>query len=794
MITSLSGNWHYSTDDRSEFATSGFDDSAWANMSIPRNWFLSGLDHHGVVWFRYEFEFPGLTDDLPFSSLHFDGVDYFCDVHLNGEHLGRHEGYFEPFVFDVTKVLKPGKNVLAVRVDSPYETPGPNGWHMRKKLIKGVLNHHDARPGGGWEATGQSYNTGGIWNRVFIRTHGAVTVEAVLLRAELEGESPGLRAEVRLKNRSSKQKTSLQLECVPENFKGQGYAARAKVEIPKGESVHHIELKTPDVKHWQPWDLGFSFLYAVSVNVLNSTSTTLFGFRSVQVDENYQWTVNGQRYFVRGSNYLASQWLAELLFPEITFEKNHPFGGRRDAAPFKTDVELMKQANLNMIRVHAHVLPREFHEACDRAGIMVWQDFPLQWGYSDEPAFHTEAERQARAMIEMLYNHPSIVTWCMHNESPWSAHWMAELKDETYDQAQNHALDERLQKAGQQADPTRHVHINSGTGDGHAYPGWYETHWREYARLPGSPFCTEYGAQALPVKQSLLDTFKEWGPDAGYAELVKLKNWLAEPYEARGTRRLLIQLRPGLYSVANRLGLKGVKSWLNGLDVKPVTSPYRNIHEREGGIPTELKHAYDIWQSWRFHNFQPPETFEPGRVETGKTLDEFIASSHSYQNNIIQYATENYRRAKFAPVSGIFQFDLTDPWPAITWSVLDYWRRPKPSFDVLRRSMQPVLPTFDLPLYVEIGRKIRTHLMVVNDVTEAFLGTTISWTVNYGKKRITDGEWQLDVPANAVSESKPVTWWFKKRGDYCVTVSIRSADGKLLGENVYEVKATQRPV
>src|ERR1051326_7005653 len=114
MITSLSGNWRYSTDDRPEFAQPDLDDYNWALMSIPRNWFLGGLDHQGVVWFRYGFEFAGLTDELPFVSLHFEGVDYFCDVYLNGQPLGRHEGYFEPFEFDVTKTLKPGKNVLAV--------------------------------------------------------------------------------------------------------------------------------------------------------------------------------------------------------------------------------------------------------------------------------------------------------------------------------------------------------------------------------------------------------------------------------------------------------------------------------------------------------------------------------------------------------------------------------------------------------------------------------------------------------------------------------------------------------
>lgn len=783
MITSLSGNWRYSTDDRPEFARPDFDDYNWAVMSIPRNWFLGGLDHHGVVWFRYEFEFSGPTAEQPFSSLHFEGVDYFCDAHLNGEHLGRHEGYFEPFEFDVTKVLKPGKNILAVRVDSPYETPGPTGWHMRKKLIKGVLNHHDARPGGAWDVVGQSYNTGGIWNRVLIKTHEAITVETVLLRAELESETPGLWAEIRVKNRAAKRKVKLQLACVPENFKGESYSSGVTLEIPKGESVHHVQIKTPDVKLWQPWDRGFSFLYAVSVDILNSTDTTLFGFRSVRVDKNYNWLVNGERYFVRGSNYLASQWLAELLFSEITFEKNHPFGGRHDAAPFRTDVELMKQANLNMIRVHAHVLPPKFHEACDRAGIMVWQDFSLQWGYNDEPAFHAEAERQARAMITMLYNHPSVVAWCMHNESPWSAHWMADLKNEIYDPTQNDALDERLQKAGQELDPTRYVHKNSGSGDGHAYPGWYQDHWSDYAALPGGPFCTEYGAQGLPVKESLLSMFKDLGGDAGFKELMRLKTWLAarQPVEQKTEEKTgLIQ------SLLDQLtGAKETPAKPSG---ETGNSPYRNIPERDE-VPAELQHAHDVWQAWRFHNFQPPETFLAGHVEPGKTLDEFIANSQAYQNNIIQYATETYRRGKFSHMSGIMQFNFSDPWPGITWSVLDYWRRPKPSFEVLRRAMQPVLPTFGLPLFVQAGKTIPAGLLVVNDLAEVLLAVKIKWTVEYDGERLAEGERQLDVPANGVSVSKPVNLQFKKRGHYRIMLNVRSAEGKVLGENLYEIKA-----
>jgi len=194
----LHGTWRYQPADDPDFYRPELDDSGWPGMQIPGSWFLAGLDHHGVVWFRRDFE----TDLAPgqFATLQFDGVDYFADVFLNGVYLGRHEGYFDPFSFDVTPLLLQGRNLLAVRVDSPFEPVGPDGWHMHKQLIKGVLNHHDCRPGGGWVGEGQAYNTGGIWNRVALHIHNAVTFDQLLLHAELDAGPAAARRPHRYKS------------------------------------------------------------------------------------------------------------------------------------------------------------------------------------------------------------------------------------------------------------------------------------------------------------------------------------------------------------------------------------------------------------------------------------------------------------------------------------------------------------------------------------------------------------------------------------------------------------------
>jgi hypothetical protein len=800
MTLMLAGDWRYSIEDDPDFARPDFKDRTWESMRIPQNWFLAGLDHHGVVWYRTSFN---RRSGSKFASLHFDGVDYFADVYLNGKRLGSHTGYFDPFEFDVSGALRSGKNVLAVRVESPYETPGDDGWHLRKRLIKGVLNHHDCRPGGAWDDGGQSYNTGGIWNRVYLEDHGPLTVDRLLLRADLDAKPPVLHLELAVHNRTRKQAAVIEVQCAAENFKAKAQSKKFMVDLPVGESVHSLEMPVSDIRLWQPWDRGFPHLYKVTVKLTGTREaaarSSLFGFRTVRVEDGYHWSVNGQPYFPRGSNYIASQWLAETLFPQVARSKGHPFRPTPGIAAdwFRRDVELARKANLNFLRVHAHVLPPEFHEICDRAGIFVWQDFPLIWGYTDEPAFHAEAERQLRAMIRLLFNHPSIAMWSCHNESPWDSPWMSGA-DGVHDDSQNLELDTHLQQVAQEMDPTRYVHRNSGQGDGHVYPGWYFGHIRDFQNLPGAPFVTEYGAQALPARESLLRTLPESAPDAGYADLVRFKAWIEATRTIKPATRLLVKWGTSFWNYTERTpGLhwlhERVEIWAMKQGMKIERSVFQNP-PTEQETPEELRHAREVWMAWRFHNFQAPQTFDNG-IRVGGSLDEFIASSQEYQAHLIQYATELYRRAKACPqnaareiqVTGVIHFDFTDPWPAITWSVLDYWRVPKPAFDILRRSMQPVLPSFLLPERIEAGRAALASFRAVNDLLEAFPKATCEWHLNDGEDDLASATFPVDIPANGVSDETRLTLLSLGPGSYRLHVAL-SAGSRVLGENWYDIK------
>ncbi len=103
-------------------------------------------------------------------------------------------------------------------------------------------------------------------------------------------------------------------------------------------------------------------------------------------------------------------------------------------------------------------------------------------------------------------------------------------------------------------------------------------------------------------------------------------------------------------------------------------------------------------------------------------------------------------------VTGIIQFDFTDPWPAVTWSVLDYWRYPKPAYDALRRSMQPVLPSFQLPEKFEAGKAALVYFRVINDLIDAFPDAECSWQLSSDKDVLASASFPVDIPADGISE------------------------------------------
>ncbi|WP_298440242.1 sugar-binding domain-containing protein [uncultured Ferrimonas sp.] len=478
-LPDLNGPWRFQVaqaglDDLDPVARH-FDDSGWASITVPGNWYQQGYDVAGKHWYRKQFQLAS----LPSSGLllNFSGVDYRAQVWLNGQFIGSHQGYFSQFQFDVSDVAVIGRNTLSVRVDSPLEQQQDVSWSLHKTLIKGVLSHHDTRPGGAWTDRGQERNTGGIWGQVSLQAKPSVIVQQLKWRSEISGDSAQGQLQFDV--------DGLEPSQWRVTLTGIGFEDEQQFEFDASAGRQTLTLPWRAWQLWWPREYGLANRYqlslaAISGNREETLLTTEVGFRQIHYDGQLgQWYLNQQRLFLRGTNYIPSLYMADV-----------------DEAMIRRDLALMAAANVNIVRVHAMVLPQRFYQVANELGMMVWQDFPLQWGYIDTKAFQQEAQRQMTQMLSQFGHHPSIVAWSAHNEPPWDADWM-KWKYPDYDPNQNKALDMALYQTLQDHDRSRPSFVASLTKE-HPWLGWYSGNWRDYGKPSQQSLITEFGAQALP--------------------------------------------------------------------------------------------------------------------------------------------------------------------------------------------------------------------------------------------------------------------------------------------------------
>jgi len=591
------------------FVEADFDETGWEPITVPGHWRSTPAfaASDGPVLYRHRFAATPLADDRR-RFLTFDGVFYYGDVWLDGAYLGATEGYFAPHSFEITDAARSGvaEHVLAVEVDCPKE-----GDRRAKRMVTGVFSH--------WDVLDPDWNPGGLWRPVRVVESGPVRLSVLRclcteatedrgrLLLSLTVDAPAGPIPVRLRAR----------------LDGPGVAVAALQDQTLAAGVNHLSW-TVEVDHpprWWPWRYGSQPLVDVTVDVevdgvRSDGRQVRTAFREVRRD-GWRFHINGERLFVMGSN----QGPALMAL------------GEADAADLSADVKRAIDANLDMIRIHGHVTRPEVYAAADEAGLLLWQDVPLQWGYAR--GARRPAAAQARALVDVLGHYPSVVVWCGHNE-PYPGP-PAEAQDKMAkwrNRAQlllpswnKDVLDRSVARALRQ-DPTRPVVTHSGVPpgplrdgtDSHLYFGWYLgtmgdmagvlRRWPRLAR-----FVSEFGAQAVPETADFMEP-QRW-PDLDWERLTERHNL----------------------------------------------------------------------QPQHFQRFAPPDEFA--------TFDDWRAATQAYQAALIQLQAEDLRRLRYRPTGGFLQFCFADGHPGVTWSVLDHERRPKSGYAALASACRSVLPMVD---------------------------------------------------------------------------------------------------
>ncbi|CAA6821334.1 MAG: Beta-galactosidase (EC, partial [uncultured Sulfurovum sp.] len=451
-------------------------------MTLPNNWYKQGVNHAGIIWFKKELDSKDLPSDAR-HFLHFKGVDYLCDIWVNDQLVGSHKGYFQTFDFDITDYLKDGKNSIVVKVDSPLENY-PQNYSLNKTLLRGIFAHHDTRPGGAWSAKGQDRNSGGIWNDVLVKSYKNHKFSAVKLTPSLRKDAVDLAIKFDLESLESSLfnfSKTVKVSVEPSNFEGKSFVKEFKVKAAKNQQ---LTFALEEAKLWTTHDRGFPHLYNISFEIADTKHTLQTGFKTLEHNEGEAHFLNGENIYLKGTNYISSQYMSEM-----------------DEEALRKDLELMKEAHINTIRVHAHVEPKRFYKLCDEMGFLVWQDYNLQWGYSESKAFEDEAVKQALEMVDLLYNHPSIYIWTMHNEPPWDSSWM-KWKYPNYNPEQNKRLDQKLYDVVRAYD-SYHLIKKVSSNIEHPWFGWYSKTYQAFTQPSKAQVITEYGAQAIPNFESL---------------------------------------------------------------------------------------------------------------------------------------------------------------------------------------------------------------------------------------------------------------------------------------------------
>ncbi len=391
--------------------------------------------------------------------LQFEATDYYADAWFNGHYLGRHEGYIDPYEYDVTAQLKP-ENEILVRV----WTPVTYYWRHRPYTIKGSYGAVDQKP--------DDITPLGITRPVRLIATNPISIKDVAVATPLHDDGSATVAVDIETTRPAR----VRLTLTPKNFEG-------RPVIVTGVTPH-VEIRLRNPRLWWTWDHGQPNLYNLQVDLIGDrvrpydSKTLTIGIREI---EKIGWTfyLNRHRMFIRGTNY----YYGNLYLPLM------------DRPAYERDLKLMLGMNVNLIRLHCHFANPEFYELADAAGVLLWQDYLEAW-YPDDRQFSLRAAALYDNHIRYVRNHPSVALWATSDEEGL----------ENYTELTKH-LAPRLALLDPQRRPV--VRSTGRYGDAHVYHGWYDGKVSDYAGMD-EEFVSELGATALPNYDSL----QKFLPDA----------------------------------------------------------------------------------------------------------------------------------------------------------------------------------------------------------------------------------------------------------------------------------------
>lgn len=373
----LNGAWEFEFDSLNQGIQKGWFNGNQAfskKIMVPFPWgsTLSGVkDEADIAWYQRTIQVPkAWAGQRIFVIL--GASDWETTVWLDGKQIGKHQGGYTPISLELTPFLTPGTNQrLSVRVDDK----------RRDFTLYGKQGYGNAR---------------GIWQTVYLEARAGNFIDQVRCTPDIDRQA-------------------VELEVVLAEPPSEDISITAQIQTPSGvlpavftykksarKASTLVKLDAPRL-----WTLEDPYLYDLRIQAGNDVVKTYFGMRKIGVTK------------LPGTDYTYVALNNKPIYLQLTLDQSyHPEGFYTFPSDsfMRNEIQLCKNIGLNGLRTHIKVdIPRKLYWA-DKLGLLVMADLPNSWGQPDQ-AMQAEAEFTLREMIKRDYNHPSIFSWIVFNET-----------------------------------------------------------------------------------------------------------------------------------------------------------------------------------------------------------------------------------------------------------------------------------------------------------------------------------------------------------------------------------------
>src|SRR5229473_3086555 len=336
------------------------------SLKVPGDWNTQRerlLLYEGSIWYKKSFDYQRKENSRLF--VYFGAANYVADVYLNGEKIGRHEGGFTPFNFEITNLVRDKSNSLIVKVDN----------QRRRDAVPTLITD--------W------WNYGGLTRQVKLVETPASFVQDYFIQLR-KGSLNQVNGWVKLNGAKLNQRISVQ---IPEAGINKSITTDANGYAEIGFNA--------DLTLWSPQNPK---LYEVVIEAESDRVHEQIGFRSIET-KGSEILLNGRPIFLRG----------------ICIHEEAPFRGGR-AYSREDAITLLgwaKELGANFVRLAHYPHNENMIREADRMGLLVWSETPVYWTIMwENPATFANASNQLAESIARDKNRAAVILWSVSNETP----------------------------------------------------------------------------------------------------------------------------------------------------------------------------------------------------------------------------------------------------------------------------------------------------------------------------------------------------------------------------------------